>query len=107
MFIIFLNNLLKILAINFHKYFKNDKDLDDIIINYSIDKISLINLIHLLNPLNIYLKGLNLNLKKYGFIFFARKFDPLKIFDENTFQNKQIDVSLINFKKIFKFFTNL
>ena len=83
--------------------YKNDaKNLRGIINNSSIDKILLINVIYFLNPLELYLKELKRILNKDGTIFIAGKFEAVKTFNDNVFQNKQIKDLLKVLKKFFK-----
>ena len=83
--------------------YKNDaKNLRGIINNSSIDKILLINVIYFLNPLELYLKELKRILNKDGTIFIAGKFEAIKTFDDNVFQNKKITELLKVLKKFFK-----
>ena len=83
--------------------YKNDaKNLRGIINNSSIDKILLINVIYFLNPLELYLKELKRILNKDGTIFIAGKFEAVKTFDDNVFQNKIITELLKVLKKFFK-----
>ncbi len=83
--------------------YKNDaKNLRGIINNSSIDKILLINVIYFLNPLESYLKELKRILNKDGTIFIAGKFEAVKTFDDNVFQNKKITELLKVLKKFFK-----
>ena len=83
--------------------YKNDaKNLRGIINNSSIDKILLINVIYFLNPLELYLKELKRILNKDGTIFIAGKFEAVKTFDDNVFQNKKITELLKVLKKFFK-----
>ena len=83
--------------------YKNDaKNLRGIINNSSIDKILLINVIYFLNPLELYLNELKRILNKDGTIFIAGKFEAVKTFDDNVFQNKKITELLKVLKKFFK-----
>ena len=83
--------------------FENDaKNLKGIINNSSVDKILLINVIYFLNPLNLYLKEFKRILKKDGVIFIAGKFEAVKMFHDNVFQNKKISDLLKILKKFFK-----
>ena len=83
--------------------YENDaKNLRGIINNRSIDKILLINVIYFLNPLELYLKELKRILNKDGTIFIAGKFEAVKTFDDNVFQNKKITELLKVLKKFFK-----
>ena len=83
--------------------YENDaKDLKGIINNSSIDKILLINVIYFLNPLELYLKEFKRILNKDGTIFIAGKFEAVKTFDDNVFQNKKITELLKVLKKFFK-----
>ena len=83
--------------------FENDaKNLKDIINNSSIDKILLINVIYFLNPLDLYLKEFKRILDKDGIVFIAGKFEAVKTFNDNVFQNKQIKDLLKVLKKFFK-----
>ena len=83
--------------------YKNEaKNLRGIINNSSIDKILLINVIYFLNPLELYLNELKRILNKDGTIFIAGKFEAVKTFDDNVFQNKKITELLKVLKKFFK-----
>ena len=83
--------------------YENDaKNLKGIINNSSIDKILLINVIYFLNPLELYLKEFKRILNKDGTIFIAGKFEAVKTFDDNVFQNKKITELLKVLKKFFK-----
>ena len=83
--------------------YENDaKNLKGIIKNSSIDKILLINVIYFLNPLDMYLIELKRILNKDGTIFIAGKFEAVKTFDDNVFQNKKITELLKVLKKFFK-----
>ena len=83
--------------------YENDaKNLKGIIKNSSINKILLINVIYFLNPLELYLKELKRILNKDGTIFIAGKFEAVKTFDDNVFQNKKITELLKVLKKFFK-----
>ena len=83
--------------------FENDaKNLKDIINNNSIDKILLINVIYFLNPLDLYLKEFKRILNEDGIVFIAGKFEDIKTFNDNVFQNKQIKDLLKVLKKFFK-----
>ena len=83
--------------------YENDaKNLRGIINNSSIDKILLINVIYFLNPLELYLNELKRILNKDGTIFIAGKFEAVKTFDDNVFQNKKITDLLKKLKKFFK-----
>ena len=83
--------------------YENDaKNLKGIIENSSINKILLINVIYFLNPLELYLKELKRILNKDGTIFIAGKFEAVKTFDDNVFQNKKITELLKILKKFFK-----
>ena len=83
--------------------YENDaKNLKGIINNSSINKILLINVIYFLNPLELYLKELKRILNKDGTIFIAGKFEAVKTFDDNVFQNKKITELLKVLKKFFK-----
>ena len=83
--------------------YKNDaKNLRGIINNSSIDKILLINVIYFLNPLELYLNELKRILNKDGTIFIAGKFEAVKTFDDNVFQNKKITDLLKILKNFFK-----
>ena len=85
--------------------YKNDaKNLRGIINNSSIDKILLINVIYFLNPLELYLKELKRILNKDGTIFIAGKFEAVKTFDDNVFQNKKITELLKILKKFIMLF---
>ena len=99
---IFRNHLKKKFG-NKIELFENDaKNLKGVIKNGSIDKILLINVIYFLNPLDLYLKELKRILKKDGTIFIAAKFDAVKTFDDNVFQNKNIIDLLKILKRFFK-----
>ena len=99
---IFRNHLKKKFG-NKIELFENDaKNLKDIINNSSIDKILLINVIYFLNPLDLYLKEFKRILNKDGVIFIAGKFEAVKTFNDNVFQNKQIKDLLKVLKKFFK-----
>ena len=83
--------------------YENDaKNLRGIINNNSIDKILLINVIYFLNHLELYLKEFKRILNKDGTIFIAGKFEAVKTFDDNVFQNKKITELLKVLKKFFK-----
>ena len=99
---IFRNHLKKKFG-NKIELFENDaKNLKDIINNSSIDKILLINVIYFLNPLDLYLKEFKRILDEDGVVFIAGKFEAVKTFNDNVFQNKQIKDLLKVLKKFFK-----
>ena len=70
--------------------------------NVILYKILLINVIYFLNPLELYLNELKRILNKDGTIFIAGKFEAVKTFDDNVFQNKKITELLKVLKKFFK-----
>ena len=83
--------------------FENDaKNLKGIINNNSMDKILLINVIYFLSPLDLYLNEFKRILNKNGTIFIAAKFEAVKTFNNDVFQNKQISDLLKILKKFFK-----
>ena len=83
--------------------FENDaKNLKGIINNNSMDKILLINVIYFLSPLDLYLNEFKRILNKDGTIFIAGKFEAVKTFNNDVFQNKQISDLLKILKKFFK-----
>ena len=99
---IFRNHLKKKFGKKIEVYENDAKNLRGIINNSSIDKILLINVIYFLNPLELYLKELKRILNKDGTIFIAGKFEAVKTFDDNVFQNKKITELLKVLKKFFK-----
>ena len=99
---IFRNHLKKKFGKKIELYENDAKNLSDVIDNSSIDKIFLINVIYFLNPLELYLKELKRILNKDGTIFIAGKFEAVKTFDDNVFQNKKITELLKVLKKFFK-----
>ena len=99
---IFRNHLKNKFAKKIEVYENDAKNLRGIINNSSIDKILLINVIYFLNPLELYLKELKRILNKDGTIFIAGKFEAVKTFDDNVFQNKKITELLKVLKKFFK-----
>ena len=99
---IFRNHLKNKFGKKIEVYENDAKNLKDIINNSSIDKILLINVIYFLNPLELYLKELKRILNKDGTIFIAGKFEAVKTFDDNVFQNKKITELLKVLKKFFK-----
>ena len=99
---IFRNHLKNKFGKKIEVYENDAKDLKGIINNSSIDKILLINVIYFLNPLELYLKELKRILNKDGTIFIAGKFEAVKTFDDNVFQNKKITELLKVLKKFFK-----
>ncbi len=99
---IFRNHLKNKFGKKIEVYENDAKNLSGIINNSSIDKILLINVIYFLNPLELYLKELKRILNKDGTIFIAGKFEAVKTFDDNVFQNKIITELLKVLKKFFK-----
>ena len=99
---IFRNHLKNKFGKKIEVYDNDAKNLKGIINNSSIDKILLINVIYFLNPLELYLKELKRILNKDGTIFIAGKFEAVKTFDDNVFQNKKITELLKVLKKFFK-----
>ena len=99
---IFRNHLKNKFGKKIEVYENDAKNLKGIINNSSIDKILLINVIYFLNPLELYLKELKRILNKDGTIFIAGKFEAVKTFDDNVFQNKKITELLKVLKKFFK-----
>ena len=99
---IFRNHLKNKFGKKIEVYENDAKNLRGIINNCSIDKILLINVIYFLNPLELYLKELKRILNKDGTIFIAGKFEAVKTFDDNVFQNKKITELLKVLKKFFK-----
>ena len=99
---IFRNHLKNKFGKKIEVYENDAKNLWGIINNSSIDKILLINVIYFLNPLELYLKELKRILNKDGTIFIAGKFEAVKTFDDNVFQNKKITELLKVLKKFFK-----
>ena len=99
---IFRNHLKNKFGKKIEVYENDAKNLKGIINNSSIDKILLINVIYFLNPLELYLKDLKRILKKDGTIFIAGKFEAVKTFNDDVFQNKQIKDLLKVLKKFFK-----
>ena len=99
---IFRNHLKNKFGKKIEVYENDAKNLKGIIKNSSINKILLINVIYFLNPLELYLKELKRILKKDGTIFIAGKFEAVKTFDDNVFQNKKISELLKVLKKFFK-----
>ena len=99
---IFRNHLKNKFGKKIEVYENDAKNLRGIINNSSIDKILLINVIYFLNPLELYLKELKRILNKDGTIFIAGKFEAVKTFDDNVFQNKIITELLKVLKKFFK-----
>ena len=99
---IFRNHLKNKFGKKIEVYENDAKNLKGIINNSSIDKILLINVIYFLNPLELYLKELKRILNKDGTIFIAGKFEAVKTFDDNIFQNKKITELLKVLKKFFK-----
>ena len=99
---IFRNHLKNKFGKKIEVYENDAKNLKGIINNSSIDKILLINVIYFLNPLELYLKELKRILNKDGTIFIAGKFEAVKTFDDNVFQNKIITELLKVLKKFFK-----
>ena len=99
---IFRNHLKNKFGKKIEVYENDAKNLKGIINNSSIDKILLINVIYFLNPLELYLKELKRILNKDGTIFIAGKFEAVKTFDDNVFQNKKITELLKILKKFFK-----
>ena len=99
---IFRNHLKNKFGKKIEVYENDAKNLRGIINNSSIDKILLINVIYFLNPLELYLKELKRILNKDGTIFIAGKFEAVKKFDDNVFQNKKITDLLKKLKKFFK-----
>ena len=99
---IFRNHLKNKFGKKIEVYENDAKNLRGIINNRSIDKILLINVIYFLNPLELYLKELKRILNKDGTIFIAGKFEAVKTFDDNVFQNKKITELLKVLKKFFK-----
>ena len=84
------------------KTYNDAKKLKGIINNSSIDKILLINVIYFLNPLDLYLKEFKRILDEDGIVFIAGKFEAVKTFNDDVFQNKQISDLLKILKKFFK-----
>ena len=99
---IFRNHLKNKFGKKIEVYENDAKNLRGIINNNSIDKILLINVIYFLNPLELYLKELKRILNKDGTIFIAGKFEAVKTFDDNVFQNKKITDLLKVLQKFFK-----
>ena len=99
---IFRNHLKNKFGNKIELYENDAKNLKGIINNSSIDKILLINVIYFLNPLDLYLKEFKRLLNKEGVIFIAGKFEAVKTFDDNVFQNKKITELLKVLKKFFK-----
>jgi len=99
---IFRNHLKNKFGKKIEVYENDAKNLKGIINKSSIDKILLINVIYFLNPLELYLKELKRILNKDGTIFIAGKFEAVKTFDDNVFQNKKITELLKVLKKFFK-----
>ena len=99
---IFRNHLKNKFGKKIEVYENDAKNLRGIINNSSIDKILLVNVIYFLNPLELYLKELKRILNKDGTIFIAGKFEAVKTFDDNVFQNKKITELLKVLKKFFK-----
>ena len=99
---IFRNHLKNKFSKKIEVYENDAKNLRGIIKNSSIDKILLINVIYFLNPLELYLNELKRILNKDGTIFIAGKFEAVKTFDDNVFQNKKITELLKVLKKFFK-----
>ena len=99
---IFRNHLKNKFGKKIEVYENDAKNLKGIINNSSIDKILLINVIYFLNPLELYLKELKRILNRDGTIFIAGKFEAVKTFDDNVFQNKKITELLKVLKKFFK-----
>ena len=99
---IFRNHLKNKFGKKIEVYENDAKNLKGIIKNSSINKILLINVIYFLNPLELYLKELKRILNKDGTIFIAGKFEAVKTFDDNVFQNKKITELLKVLKKFFK-----
>ena len=99
---IFRNHLKKKFGSKIELYDNDAKNLKDIINNSSIDKILLINVIYFLNPLDLYLKEFKRILDEDGIVFIAGKFEAVKTFNDNVFQNKQIKDLLKVLKKFFK-----
>ena len=99
---IFRNHLKNKFGKKIEVYENDAKNLKGIINNSSINKILLINVIYFLNPLELYLKELKRILNKDGTIFIAGKFEAVKTFDDNVFQNKKITELLKVLKKFFK-----
>ena len=99
---IFRNHLKNKFGKKIEVYENDAKNLKGIINNSSVNKILLINVIYFLNPLELYLKELKRILNKDGTIFIAGKFEAVKTFDDNVFQNKKITELLKVLKKFFK-----
>ena len=99
---IFRNHLKNKFGKKIELYENDAKNLNGVINNSSIDKILLINVIYFLNPLELYLNELKRILNKDGTIFIAGKFEAVKTFDDNVFQNKKITELLKVLKKFFK-----
>ena len=99
---IFRNHLKNKFGKKIEVYENDAKNLKGIINNSSINKILLINVIYFLNPLDLYLKEFKRILKKDRTIFIAGKFEAVKTFNDNVFQNKQIKDLLKVLKKFFK-----
>ena len=99
---IFRNHLKNKFGKKIEVYENDAKNLRGIINNSSIDKILLINVIYFLNPLELYLKELKRIFNRDGTIFIAGKFEAVKTFDDNVFQNKKITELLKVLKKFFK-----
>ena len=99
---IFRNHLKNKFGKKIEVYENDAKNLKGIMNNSSIDKILLINVIYFLNPLELYLNELKRILNKDGTIFIAGKFEAVKTFDDNVFQNKKITELLKVLKKFFK-----
>ena len=99
---IFRNHLKNKFGKKIEVYENDAKNLKGIINNSSINKILLINVIYFLNPLELYLNELKRILNKDGTIFIAGKFEAVKTFDDNVFQNKKITELLKVLKKFFK-----
>ena len=100
--LIFRNHLKNKFGKKIEVYENDAKNLKGVINNSSINKILLINVIYFLNPLELYLKELKRILNKDGTIFIAGKFEAVKTFDDNVFQNKKITELLKVLKKFFK-----
>ena len=99
---IFRNHLKNKFGKKIEVYENDAKNLRGIINNSSIDKILLINVIYFLNPLDLYLKEFKRILDEDGIVFIAGKFEAVKTFDDNVFQNKIITELLKVLKKFFK-----
>ena len=98
---IFRNHLKNKFGKKIEVYENDAKNLKGILNNSSVNKILLINVIYFLNPLELYLKELKRILNKDGTIFIAGKFEAVKTFDDNVFQNKKITELLKVLKKFF------